>query len=426
VRPSDAFFVHADRPLRVQEVGAILELDPEVGARLTLEDARRTVGPRVHGLPILRHRLVGARRLGWDLSATPDLAMHVTAAEASHGMDAALDDYWSETLPPDGFPWGVRLLQSPGEGRSVLAVKTHHVLGDGISLLGLLDRLLDPAPDDPLEERRLSPAARASGSELSAIRAGLRQGRLVAEGLASLAGRSVGRWAVVDAPQTARRLIVTAPVEESRIRALAVGTDTRAHEVVIAVVAHAFSDLLTGTGLVDDGRPLRAMVPVARRAPRLDRVFGNWTAAVTVDLPLGPMPFTRRLAEVSAQLRARADHGEPQAAYVVMQVLGHLPAPVRTLTARTIYTSRFFSTIVSYMPAARRARWFAGARVGSICPVVPLAEGVPVTAGAVVCDGTVGFGIVLEDALRTVGLDRDSTGQAVLRAVHEAELEVLR
>jgi hypothetical protein len=108
-----------------------------------------------------------------------------------------------------------------------------------------------------------------------------------------------------------------------------------------------------------------------------------------------------------------------------MQLLGHLPTSVRTLTARTIYTSRFFSTIVSYMPAARRARWFAGAKVASICPVVPLAEGVPVTAGAVVCDGTVGFGIVLDDALRAFGLDRAGTGRAVLRAVDQAELEVL-
>ncbi|MGN6751213.1 MAG: MGDG synthase family glycosyltransferase [Intrasporangium sp.] len=425
VRASDAFFVHADLPMRIQEVGAILELEPEAGSRITLEDAQRTVGPRVHGLPILRRRLLGKGRLGWDLSGTADVDAHITAMEAHRGMDAALDDFWSETLPPDGFPWEVRILQSPAEGRSVFAVKTHHVLGDGISLLGLLDRLLDPAADDPLHERHPAPASRGSGRELSAVRNGVRQGRLVTEGLASLSARSVGRWAHIDSPQTTRRLIATAPVEEARIRALVAATGCRAHEVVIAVVAHALSHVLTGVGLVDGTLPLRAMVPVARRAPRIDRVFGNWTAAVTVDLPLGPMRFGQRLHEVSTQLRQRAGRGEPQAAYVAMQLLGHLPGGVRTVAARTIYTSRFFSTIVSYMPAGRGDRWFAGAKVSSVCPVVPLAEGVPVTAGAVLYSGVIGFGIVLDDALRASGLDRAATSRAVLRAVQEAELEVL-
>lgn len=426
VRPSDAFFLHADTPQRVQEVGGILELDHTAAAGLTVEDVRATIGPRVAGLPILRRRLVGSARLGWDMSGAADLTTHITAVEASHGADAACDDYWSESLPSDGFPWGVRLVQSPDEARTVLLVKTHHVLGDGISLIGLLDRLLDPAPGDPLEERRPAPGGAAHGSGRSGIRHGLRQGRLVAEGLGSLAARSIGRWAVVDSAQSSRRLIATATVDEARIRAIASASGCRAHEVVIAVVAHALARTLTDAGLVDGTLPLRAMVPVARRAPRLDRVFGNWTAAVTVDLPLGPMSFRRRLEEVIGQLRARARRGEPQGAFVAMELLARLPAPVLPIVARTIYTSRFFSTIVSYMPAAHGDRWFAGARVGSLCPVVPLAEGIPVTAGAIVQGGTVGFGIVVDDALRASGISRAATSRAVADTVREAELEVLR
>ncbi len=424
VRSSDAFFLHADTPLRVQEVGGVLELDHAVGRGLTVEDVRATIGPRVAGLPILRRRLVRSRRPGWDMTGAADLATHITAVEATDGADAACDDYWSETLPPDGYPWGVRLVQSPQEGRTLLLVKTHHVLGDGISLIGLLDRLLDAAPGDPLDERRPAPGAAEHRSGLGGIRHGLRQGRLVAQGLGSLAARTFGRWAVIESPQSARRLVATATVEQARVRAVASACDRRTHEVVIAVVAHALAATLTQAGLVDGTLPLRAMIPVARRAPRLDRVFGNWTAAVTVDLSLAPMGFRERLDEVAGQLRARARHGEPQGAYVAMSVLGHLPARVAPLAARTIYTGSFFSTIVSYMPAARGDRWFAGARVGSICPVVPLADRVPVTAGAVVQDGVVGFGIVLDDALRARGIDRAAVSRAVTDAVREAELEV--
>jgi hypothetical protein len=108
-----------------------------------------------------------------------------------------------------------------------------------------------------------------------------------------------------------------------------------------------------------------------------------------------------------------------------MQVLGHLPSPVRTLAARTVYTSRFFSTVVSYMPAARGERWVGGARVEAIQPFVPLTTGVPVTAGVLVAVGVATFGIVLDAALLRPGLDRRTVQQALAEAIRAAEAEVL-
>jgi hypothetical protein len=108
-----------------------------------------------------------------------------------------------------------------------------------------------------------------------------------------------------------------------------------------------------------------------------------------------------------------------------MQVVGHLPSPVRTLAARTVYTSRFFSTIVSYMPAARGDRWIGGARVESILPFVPLTTGIPVTAGVVVAVGVASFAIVLDAGLVDRGLDRGAVQRALAESVRSAEAEVL-
>jgi hypothetical protein len=107
-----------------------------------------------------------------------------------------------------------------------------------------------------------------------------------------------------------------------------------------------------------------------------------------------------------------------------MQVLGHLPSPVRTLAARTVYTGRFFSTIVSYMPAARGERWVGGGRVEAILPFVPLTTGVPVTVGVVVAVGVASFGVVLDAGLARSGLDRGVVQRALADAIRSAEDEV--
>jgi UDP-N-acetylglucosamine:LPS N-acetylglucosamine transferase len=429
IRPSDGFFVRADTPTRVQEVGAILPLGAG-GAELTLEQVRAQIGSRVAGLPPLRRRLVRGGRSGWRMAGTPDIEQHIQQIDASGGMDAAIEDYYSVPLGEDGFQWEARLFRSPPENRYVFAVKTHHALGDGVSQLGLLDRLLDAAADDPLDERR--PLSQDPTGGQPAARSGerLRRGIVllgrVGTGLTSLAWRSFGDHVRIPCPnKSLDRVIAAHTIEATRLNALAEATGARNHQVGLAIVAHALAPLLARTGLADGRRPLRAMVPVATRPPRLDRVSGNWTAAVTVDLPMGPMGFGKRLGLVREQIERRARRGEPEAAFLVMQVLGHLPSPVRTLAARTVYTSRFFSTIVSYMPAARGDRWIGGARVESILPFVPLTTGIPVTAGVVVAVGVASFAIVLDAGLVDRGLDRGAVQRALAESVRSAEAEVL-
>jgi UDP-N-acetylglucosamine:LPS N-acetylglucosamine transferase len=428
-RASDAFFVRADTPTRVQEVGAILPLGAG-GAELTLAQVRAQIGSRVAGLPPLRRRLVRGRRSGWRMAGLPDIEDHIREIDASAGMDAAIEQYYSVPLGEDGFQWEARLFRSPPEDRYVFAVKTHHALGDGVSQLGLLDRLLDAAPGDPLDERRPRPEqpedGRAEASRAESLRRGAAQLGRVGTGLASLAWRSLGDHVRIPCPdESLGRIIAAHTIDVSRLNALADATATRNHQVGLAVVAHALAPLLVEAGLVDGRRPLRAMVPVATRPPRLDRVSGNWTAAVTVDLPMGQLGFRQRLELVREQVERRARLGEPEAAFLAMQVLGHLPSPVRTLAARTVYTSQFFSTIVSYMPAARGERWIGNARVEAILPFVPLTTGVPVTAGVVVAVGVASFGIVLDAGLASTGLDRGAVQRALAEAIRSAEAEVL-
>jgi diacylglycerol O-acyltransferase / wax synthase len=153
------------------------------------------------------------------------------------------------------------------------------------------------------------------------------------------------------------------------------------------------------------------------RAPRLDRIFGNWTGTLALDLPVGAMDPAERVAAVRSELRGHMERGEPEAAQLVMQVAGVLPAALHARFARLVYNRRFFNSIVTYMPGARGPRWCAGARVTAMYPVLPLAQGVPVTVGAVLAGDTVGVGVFSDPAL---GLDRSRVAAALEKALQAA------
>ena len=418
MRPADAFFTRCETDVRLQEVGAVLELEPEAGGQTPDAAAlRRFFAPRTAGLPPTR-RTRSTAAAGWLLHDDVDLVRHVQETVLAADAPAAdlwqvMGRLWSEPLRAGRPAWAMQLARRrpPAGPRSpvLLGVKLHHSQGDGISALGLMDRLLDVRPGDPLTERR--PPTR----EL--------QGRfrpwLLTRGLASLAARGTAPHHPLNAGALGMgRDVVGVPLPWDRLRRMAGASAVRPHEVVIALLADAADRLLRPAGLLDPGRPLRAMVPVAMRAPRLDRIFGNWAGSVAIDLPMGPMTFPERVRRVHQELLTRTARGDAHAASAVMTAAGRVPHLWHRWFARTVYSSTFFNTIVSFMPAARGPRWLAGARVRALYPVLPLTKGVPLTFGIVVFDGVAGVGIMLDTRL---GLRRGDVESAVRRAFDDAQ-----
>jgi WS/DGAT/MGAT family acyltransferase len=371
---------------------------------LRLEELRATVAARLPGLPPLRRQLVRRPRPGWLLHDTVDVSLHITERLVEPGatLEDAVDEVWSAPLPGDRPSWSMTLVRDENAGRAVLAMKQHHCQGDGISALGVLDRLLSADPADPLVERgreRGGAAAPRHGVS-DTLRTTWRQGRRTTAGLWSLATRG-GAPATPLNRQVAgpARRLVCVPLPAAGLRSAARAHRVRPHELAVTVAGAAIGSLLATADLAPASGRLRAMVPIAMRPPVLDRVFGNWTGSVAIDLPVGPMPFSGRLAAVRTELRTRAGRGEPDAGHAVMRVAGRMPPRLHGAFARWAYDRKFFNTIVSYLPGARGERWCAGARVVAACPVVPLAERVPLTVGVLVSGETVGVGVLLDAAL---------------------------
>ncbi len=424
MRPADAFFAHVEQGGTDQEIGVVLDLDPlPQGESVGAEHVRAIVADRISHLPPLRLQPVRrGRRLGWVQWDEVDVDDHVTEQRVSSSAEAlvALDAFWTTPLRRDRPPWRMTVLRYD-DGRALLGMKVHHCLGDGLSALGLLDWLLDTDPDEGEPTPRGEPArpSAASAAAVSASRVPNTPRRTstvrnAARGLWQLASHGTAPRHPLNArtaPPVPALVLVTLPA--GRLRDAARRLDARSFELAIAVVAEALSRLLPPAGLVSGDRALRAFVPLSTRQMSDERIFGNWTTAVPVELAMAAMAPTERLARLRADLQRGVSRGVPVAAGLVLRVTGHLPPRAYAWFARHTYTNRFLNLIVSYMPGPRGGRRIAGARVRSLHPVAPLTQQIPLSVGMISMDETVGIGVLID---RSLGLSADAVEDAIRAA----------
>jgi diacylglycerol O-acyltransferase / wax synthase len=298
--------------------------------------------------------------------------------------------------------------------------KLHHSLGDGLAVTATLVGLLSDQ-EQPQVRSEASQQEHTSNSGRRTVarwRARADHAHRVLRGLVSLAsagpapaggplGASTPAWdyTLVELPAAA----VRASAREHRV-----GTTA----LLLALLSEALHRI-GPAGTAVDAR-LRAMVPrtahALRRAESSGHVGdhqgdhvgdhrgdgwyqGNQTAALALDLPVGPMPLARRVMAVAEALSSLEHADQPIAARTVVTALGRLPAPLHARLVRLIYRRRFFTLIASVLPGPRKAHDIGGARVVSVFPVLPLAEGVGLAVGFLTWGDMIGVGVTTDTGL---------------------------
>jgi len=194
-------------------------------------------------------------------------------------------------------------------------------------------------------------------------------------------------------------------------------------DLVLAVVADALSQLMAGQGQPAGERTVRAMVPCSLRSARSsgrspgrrgapgpaavasggrtgDGIEpGNRIAGVLLDLPVGPMPLAERVTAVRTVREARLRRGDADASAFVLRAMNILPSPLQRAIARTSFSSRRFSLIVSVFPGTRQRRQLLGAEVTEVFPILALADGVGLALGAMTWGRYLSVGIMANPAL---------------------------
>lgn len=407
MRAQDAFFLRAETPAVDQRVGAVIVIDDPDGELAQwneyLHDVIRTRTPE---LPMLRHRLLAGgrwRHPRWRIVERVEPTAHLRAGvpDVAHagGWPAVLAGFFGALLPADRPPWQLQLVRDAAAGQTAILAGLHHALGDGLAVTDTLVRLLadrGPATSAPRPPTRRTPEPTTAWWERA------RQVGVLARGLVSLAAAGFAPRSSLDGPMTDRRrryltLALPAPAVRAAARRHRVGTTA----LLLAVLAEALHRLLTAREGTLPGQQLRAMVPMTTRfaAGASSRALGNRTAAVSVDLPVGPMSPAERVTTVARRLAELSRRGQPEAAAAVMAGLGKLPAPLHAAAVRLVYHRRFFNLLASVMPGPRRPTYARGMLVSAVYPVIPLAEGVGLAVGVLGWGTMMGVGVSADPEL---------------------------
>ena len=414
VPSADAFFWHLNTPTAPQIVAGLAYFEPSTnGDAPDLGEVRTAVASHLAELPRFRQRLVVSsrwRRMRWVACPEIDLAWHVVEHDL-RGPDGrtpphdAVERYVNEMtttpLPDDRPLWRLIVVRGVAPDQSALLVMAHHSFSDGLGVIENIRQLLTPPPAPP-------PVTAAGPGRW-------RRAGGTAYGLAQLA--TDGRATVtLSDPGSAARQFAGTTIELELLRDVARRHRCRVTDVVLTATAEAF--VHSHPDLAERARSrLRVAVPMMLRAPG-STDDGNMTAAVMVDLPLGPMRPTERLAVIGAHTtRLRTPTRALGARFVMADVLGVLPEPVVAWFARTVYGRRFFQAIVSNVPGPVERVSMAGSAVTGVLPVLPLAPGAPLTVGTLGWTGVVGVGMVADPDVIEVDL--------LVRAFVES-VEVLR
>jgi diacylglycerol O-acyltransferase / wax synthase len=404
IRAEDALFLHAQTRLLCQQVGAVILLEP---APVDADELRDAVRERVCGVPELRRRLVAApgwwRRPCWIVDDDIDFGERVREVVLGQGRNPrtlckVVDSFFSRRCDPYRMPWEVLLIRGAPDGRAAVAVKVHHVIGDSNAIIGMLSKLFDVAADTGTVTAAPASAPRTLGAAIHWIGMAAHATR----GLWHLAAAGVAPDASVCGPFTSgrRRYVpVALPAREVATTARVLGTSIA--DLLLAVTAEALGRLLRSRGEETTGRVLRIAVPRAWTAESRASggTPGNRTAAISLDVPIGPVDPAERLSAVRGQVAAHVRQGEDAAAALVLRAMNFLPPPVQRLAATQLYQRRWFNLLVSVFPGVRRAYHLLGVRVQEVYPVLALADGVGLAIGAMTWDQSLSVGILADAGL---------------------------
>jgi len=450
----DASFLYLERPSQVMHVAAMITFDGVLDYERLLQD----LSARLHLVPRYTQRVMSVplrvAHPTWEPDPQFDIRAHVQNRRLrSPGTDAALADLCSTLygLPIDRARplWEMYLIDGYGGGgvsgpdpsssppstfaraqrtRSVLFVKTHHCMVDGMSGIELLSILLDVAPEPRPAVGPVSPAApcRALPGRSSRFVDGCwdRVRKILPRGLAALptlmeprrAKQEVGktiealvhvaRTFLEGAPRTplngrlgSARALSWVTVSLGDVRAIKNELSGSINDVVLAVVSGALRQLLAERGMNPDRVELRALVPVSVRGVHEQTALGNRISMMVVPLPIGiqdPVERLRQVRVAMADLKTRNGSAKVER---IMQLVDLLPPQMHRLVGWMQERVRPINTICTNVPGPPIPLYSQGVGVGGVVPFVPLVEDLGVAFAVLSYGDALTFGVTANPGL---------------------------
>lgn len=358
-----------------------------------------------------------------------DLEYHVRhsalpAPGSEADLNALMGRLMSQELDRHRPLWEVWMVEGLPDEQWAIISKVHHCMVDGVSGTDLIATLLDATRDaSPPATATWTPAAEPSDLQLvaeslghltlipaeqaRALRSLVRTPRRAAtklretvEGLRSLVDRQV-------LPQPAlstqgvigpHRRWAAAQAELASIKTIKTAFGGTVNDVVLAVIAGAFRDLLTARGEDPDRVVLRSLVPVSIR-PVGDSAPNNQVAAMIAALPIGIADPLERLAAVRREMEQLKRSHQAEATGAFTTLAGFAAPALLAFVLRAAGAmgrerpQRSVDTVTTNVAGPQHPLYAAGRQMVAYLPFVPLAQGVRIGVAIMSYNGAVSFGV---------------------------------
>ena len=406
-------------------IGAVMVFDAlGESAAPTPADVARHLSRRLGALPRYRQRLSEPRTGGmrwpdWQPDPDFDIDAHVhRAAVAAPGGEAELfawaGDYFSQRLDRRRPLWDLVVLEGLAGGRWAMVSKTHHCLVDGVGSVDATHLLLDfepvppggrwvgigPSSEGEVEDEEaggVGAAARSLASGTLGVAgtvarfplrvAGAGAGMLRHPDRARDAlerARAVAELVVRDEVSAAPHTSLNEPIgAHRRLAAMSVPLDDlkriyRAlggtlNDVVLAISAGGFRELLEQRGEPLPEQGLRAMVPMNIRSASERLELGNRVSSLFVHLPVSEADPLRRYRLQVEEAEALKAGTQGVGSKTLIDVAALAPPAIHSFLARSLFATRLFNVTITNVPGSPDPLYAFGSRLRAVWPLVPIA-----------------------------------------------------
>lgn len=357
----DSVFLDWERPEQPMHVAECMVYQ----GLFTAADIATMIEQRIHLLPRYRQRIVpapfGLARPTWE--DDPDFAVgnHVDEMTLPDSDDKTLSrvcgELFCKLIDRGGPPWHLTVLHGHRLG-TVVFLKLHHAMVDGVSSVELIEVLHSTEPDTPpppapLQQWQPRPVpglvGRLRDVVADQVDTGLDATREVVDlirpgAVGELAGRAkdLARAAIDTAPLALRRLPPTPfnarihpardfawvelPIEETKQVRKALGGTV--NDLVLTVLSGALGRYMRRHGYPTDGRQLQALCPVSVRSTDQSGAMGNQISMVIAPLEVGIDDGRARLEAERAAMQDLKRRGQAKGIHEVIAGANWVPAPM--------------------------------------------------------------------------------------------------
>lgn len=440
----DNFWLHMDHPTNLMVITGFLQFDKP----LDFDRLKQTFKNRLLCYDRFKKRVVrpvtGVGNAVWELDPRFDLRSHLhRVALPSPGdketLEELISDLTATPLDPTKPLWQAHYIENVEGNGSVLFVRIHHCIGDGIALIRLLLSMTDYEPNaawknnieqmktekattfdffPPLESafkklsrarRQASKAARFISKEIESSMSNpqhlMNRGRFASKFvmdtvavLSRIMLLPADRKTVFKGELGVRKNVAwSKPLPVSDIKAIGKYFNATINDILVALVTGALRRYLQQRNNLVGDLDIRMAMPVNVRPLDSEIELGNQFSLILAALPVHIDDPVLRIREVQRRISDLKEAPDAAVAYTVLNALGVSSAKLAQKAA-TMFANKT-TGVLSNVPGPQQPLYFAGEEIKKIMFWVPRIGGLGIGISIISYNGEVSLGIATDAGL---------------------------